>query len=225
MEKYYVMSKKYGKNILTSIIGNNAFLVEDLSQCNNYADQIFYTSYFKLDKIKKMYLVTTFFKKYNFAIRRFVNEIYIVSKEFYEILEEFDVVLKNTINLVVVDHKNHSKQNENFILIEFNSVSSKEVIDLNHSNIFQEYEDTIDSIEKIKLKSDLNYDVFLISEMRNQFKSPICSEKFRNNFIEKGLEGVQFFDLDNAPWQNLDTLEFYFEKQTTGDVGVFVDPV
>lgn len=225
MKEYYVMSNAEKNDDIRSLVGSGAFLVEDLDHCSDFENHRFYQSYFDLNGILKMYLVTDFFYYFNFSIKKFVDNMYVVSKKFYSILIEFNIDLEKKVNLVVVDNNDLKRKLEDYLLVEFKSEKFNNILDLKKSFFYQEYPDTIDSIEKLYVNNNVKSNFILIYELRPQFKTPICSSEFKKRFDEMRLDGVNFFTIDNALWQNEDVLEFYFNEQFNESVENFVDPI
>lgn len=219
------MSNAEKYNDICSLVGSGAYLVEDLKHCDDFENQRFYQTYFDLNGITKMFLVTNFFSIFNFSIRKYVDNIYIISKEFYSLLLEFNVFLEKIIPLAVVNNNKMEKKSDNYLLVEFKSENFCSVLNLELSIFSQEYPDTIDSIEVLHVSNMVKSDFILIDELRPQFKTPICSNEFRKRFEEMKLTGIKFFDIIHAPWLNEDVLEYYFKKELNETNEEVIEPV
>lgn len=220
--QYYVMSLKNETNVLKHLRGIDAILVKDINDTDeNIQDESDIDSNFE-----KIYLVTTNFKNYNFSIRGMLGFIYIVSSELYNLLVSFDVDIKFECPLVLVNKKNLNEVNENgFMIVIFNEKSYIDIFDINYSSFDQEFPETIDNIYNIKFKKEIDYDFLLIEEMNANYKTPIISERLKARYDQLNLKGIDFYKLESAPWQNEDSMQFYFEKETAGTAGDFVDPI
>lgn len=224
MNNYYVMSIQTGKNILDTTRGLSSFLFHNFEDIND-EKKIIEGSKYIARKTGTIYLNTAFFKKFNFSIRS-ILDMHIVSNEMLELLEEFNVNINYKFNLIIVNSRDNSELLiGRYYLVKFNEIGFTEVLNINESYFEQEYPDTIDEVNKLKLKDNVNLDFFIISELRMNLKTPICSSFFKDRYNLLKLKGVEFYDINIAPWFNGTRMEIEHIKETTGEVKPFVNPI
>ena len=205
------MGYKPEKNMIQSIV-SVAYFVKDLAHCKNYEDYPFYRKN-DIKSFKSLFMVTKDFKKYTFDILSDNPNRYVVSVKFLNLLHQFQIPLLHTIPLVVVEHRNHDLRLENqFFYIEIETISYKEVVDIENSILTFEYEVYIKEITKLLLKNTLENELILIQELRAKNKTPICSEEFKIACEKEKIRGIKFFEIAQTPWLKGDTMHNYFAK-------------
>lgn len=224
MSNYYVMSIETSRNILDAISGLPSFLFHELIDINDY-DKLIPESKYINKKAKTIYLSTIYFKKFNFSIRS-ILDMYIISIEMLNLIESFDVRIKNKYSLIVVNSKNNNDLLiDEYFLVKFEEVGFGETLNLKTSIFEQEYPDTIDEVTKLELKDDIKLDFIIIRELRMNLRTPICSEKFKYQYELLKLKGVKFFDINTAPWLNGTRMEIEHFQEETGEKIPFVNPI
>jgi hypothetical protein len=225
MKKYYVMGQNEEKNVLASLRGINLIHIVNLKDANDYSKHINYQREIPKNTLH-LYLVSIYFKKFNFSIRSVSTELYIVSKEFLELLKHFKVDLLTCIPTTIVNRKNHDDQlADQYFTVVFKNFSYTTVVDMDNSSFYQEYPDTIDEIKELKLKNECNLNFFLIQDFCPHLRTPFCTQEFKEAYEAMKLKGVNFFEYENAPWQP-NTPSFYFdalEKELT--INDYVSPI
>lgn len=224
MCNYYVMSIVAGKNILNTTRGLAAYLFHRLEDINDVSKLISESKDIN-ECTESIYLSTIYFKKYTFSIRSIVD-MYIVSNGMLALIEEFKIKIVKKYNLIIV---NSSKSEEmltgQYCLIKFEEVEFIEVLDLEKSLFEQEYPNTIDEIKRLELLEKVDLDFFIISELRMDLKTPVCSDKFKKRYELMNLAGVEFYDINTASWLNGSRAEIEYIMKKTGKVIPFVNPI
>ena len=224
MCNYYAMSIVTGRNILDTTRGLTAYLFHRLEDINDVSKLISESKDIN-ECTESIYLSTIYFKKYTFSIRSIVD-MSIVSNEMLALIEKFNIKIAQKYNLIIV---NSSKSEEmlkgQYYLIKFEEVEFIEVLDLEKSIFEQEYPDTIDEIKRLELLEKVDLDFFIISELRMDFKTPICSGEFKKQYEFMSLDGVEFYDIHTAAWLNGSRAEIEYIMKKTGEVIPFVNPI
>lgn len=211
MKNYYVMGYKPEKNRIQNIV-SVAYFVKDLAHCKNYEDYPFYRKS-DIKSFKSLFMVTKDFKKYTFDILSDNPNRYVVSVKFLNLLHQFQIPIHHIIPLVVVEHRNHDLRLENqFFYIEIETISYKEVVDMEQSILEFEYEHYIKEITKIELKTEVDTDFMLIEEVKNKNKTPICSEDFKIACEKEKVRGIKFFEIAQTPWLKGSLMKNYFAE-------------
>lgn len=225
MKKYYVMGQNEEKNVLASLRGINLIHIVNLKDANDYSKHINYQREIPKNT-PHLYLVSIYFKKFNFSIRSVSTELYIVSKEFLELLKHFKVDLLTCIPTTIVNRKNHDDQlADQYFTVVFKNFSYTTVVDMDNSSFYQEYPDTIDDIKKLTLKSSCNSGFFIIKEMRSYLRTPFCSKEFKEAYEVMELKGINFFEYEKEPFQPV-SANFYFDALDEGlTLNDYVEPV
>lgn len=224
MRDYYVMSIETGRNILDTTRGLASFLFHQLDDIND-DDKLIPESKYINKEAQTIYLSTVNFRKFNFSIRSIID-MYIVSNEMLDLIDEFGIKIKNRYSLIVVNSK---KSNEllvgRYFLVKFQEDNFYDVLNLKTSIFEQEYPDTIDDVTRLELRNDILIDFIIISELRMNLKTPICSGEFKDQYELLKLKGVSFFAINTAPWLSGTRMEIEHIKDETGESKPFVNPL
>ena len=151
-------------------------------------------------KLPKNACYITKLTKFDFAIRRINSGLYIANDDFYCVMKRQKSTYDSAEKISVKNKQGNDVTNRDYFLIRIPYFSSMDAIDRSKSKFLEDDGDIV--LNRLVTKSSFSESLFFIDGLAAMQSTLFCSESFRDDAIQVGIKGVNFFEETKAKWQS-----------------------
>lgn len=139
-------------------------------------------------------------KRINFGIRKLHMNLYLVNEDFLKIVKNQRGIYSDEQRINIKNRAGEEVTDISYFVIRISESKFYDAVDTEKS-IFNEDEEGV-NIKKLLFRESFKESFFLLDELSGVQSTLFCSGPFRDEAIQAGIKGVNFFEETKAKWQS-----------------------